>query len=74
MDGFVHPDFHRVAKTFGRVLRGGGGAAVAVAHNGEPVVDLWGGERDSDGTPWDRDTVALSFSTTRELSRRSQHG
>src|SRR3954447_12435215 len=34
------------------------GVAVAVRHRGEPVVDVWGG-------PWERDTMALSFSTTK---------
>jgi CubicO group peptidase (beta-lactamase class C family) len=65
MDGFVHPDFHRVAKTFGKLMNKAGGGAIAVEHHGVPVVDLWGGVRDSSGTPWDHDTVALSFSTTK---------
>jgi CubicO group peptidase (beta-lactamase class C family) len=42
-----------------------GGAAVCVYHRGRPVVDLWGGTRDGDGSPWRADTTAPSFSTTK---------
>jgi len=43
----------------------GGGAALCVYYRGECVVDLWGGTRDSEGNPWEEDTVALSWSTTK---------
>ncbi|RLE22873.1 MAG: esterase, partial [Actinobacteria bacterium] len=42
-----------------------GGAAVAVYHHGELVVDAWTGQRDAAGTPWESDTMAMSFSTTK---------
>ena len=42
-----------------------GGAAVAVYHRGELVVDIWTGAADATGAPWDRDTMAISFSTTK---------
>ena len=58
--GFVHPDFAPVAVTFRRQLEGvAGGAAVAVYHRGEPVVDLWSGTRDDTGRPWEKDTLSL---------------
>ncbi|MBV8980787.1 MAG: beta-lactamase family protein, partial [Acidimicrobiia bacterium] len=42
------------------------GAAVAVRVDGEPVVDLWGGLADAAAEkPWDEDTLALVFSTTK---------
>ena len=68
MDGYVHPDFAKVATRLTSILdaRGStGGAAVAVYHRGDLVVDMWGGTRDSTGTPWERDTMAMSFSTTK---------
>ena len=44
---------------------GTGGAAVAVYLHGELVVDAWTGVRTPAGDPWERDTVAMSFSTTK---------
>ncbi|HET8729645.1 MAG TPA: serine hydrolase domain-containing protein [Moraxellaceae bacterium] len=68
-DGYVHPDFSRVAETFHSQLpaRGPGGAALCVYYRGERVVDLWGGSRDRSGTPWTPDTLSLSFSTTKGI-------
>ncbi len=68
MEGLVHPDFGLVTEKLDKVMRGRrafGGAAVAVYHRGELVVDAWTGERDATGTPWQRDTMAMSFSTTK---------
>ncbi len=45
------------------------GAACAVYHAGEKVVDLWGGYRDTAATkPWEEDTMVLVFSTTKGVS------
>jgi CubicO group peptidase (beta-lactamase class C family) len=42
------------------------GAAVAVWHDGELAVDLWGGWADARaGRAWERDTLQLVFSTTK---------
>lgn len=71
VQGHVHPDFAPVAEKLRGVLKGGrfggipGGAAVAVYHRGELVVDAWGGVKDAAGAPWERDTMAMSFSTTK---------
>lgn len=68
MEGFVHPDFGMVTEKLGRLMRSRrakGGAAVAAYHHGELVVDVWGGERDDAGAPWEPDTMAMSFSTTK---------
>jgi CubicO group peptidase (beta-lactamase class C family) len=67
LDGYVHPDFADVA---GRVLRqlprhAPGGAALCVYFEGRCVVDVWGGTRDRHGSPWERDTTAPCFSTTK---------
>ncbi len=65
--GSIHPDFWGVARVLKRILpkQGPGGAAVCVYHRGEKVVDAWGGTRDDRGTPWQEDTLSLSFSTTK---------
>lgn len=74
LDGSVHPDFKGVADVLERQLsKGPGGAAVCVYHRGECVVDLWGGYRDSNGTPWRRDTLAPSFSTTKGVTSTLVH-
>jgi CubicO group peptidase (beta-lactamase class C family) len=73
MDGFVHPDFHGIARLFGRQLRRTtGGAAVAVYFRGELVVDLWGGRRTEDEA-WQRDTLAMCFSTTKGAASAALH-
>ncbi len=74
IDGYVHPDFSRVATVFRhQIRRTSGGAAVAVYHRGELVVDLWGGYRTDDGDPWQRDTMAMCFSTTKGLTSTALH-
>ncbi len=67
LSGQVHPDFAPVANLLRRQLarKRGAGAAICVIHRGECVVDIWGGARDVAGRPWERDTLALSFSTTK---------
>ena len=45
------------------------GASVAVVHDGEMVVDLWGGFVDEARTrPWERDTITNVFSTTKTMT------
>jgi len=68
MEGYVHPDFAPVAEKLRQLTEkrsAAGGAAVAVYHHGELVVDVWTGVRDAAGAPWERDTMATSFSTTK---------
>ena len=74
IDGQIQPDFRGVADSLrGQIERFGGGAAVCVYHRGELVVDLWGGYRDPSGTPWLRDTMAPSFSTTKGVASTLIH-
>jgi CubicO group peptidase (beta-lactamase class C family) len=74
LHGSVHPDFLPVARALARQLRGGrGGAAVCVYHRGEKVVDIWGGSKDGDGTPWAADTMSVSFSTTKGVTATALH-
>lgn len=75
LQGHVHPDFWKVARVFEKQIprKGSGGAAVCVYHRGEKVADLWGGTRDETGRPWEKDTVALSYSTTKGVASTLIH-
>lgn len=74
-EGFVHPDFENVAKTFDEQIaeEGRAGAAVAVYHRGEKVVDIWGGSRNLDGDAWQEETMVMSFSTSKGVTATSLH-
>lgn len=66
--GVCDPRFDGVRQAFVRNFDELGelGASVAVDLDGEPVVDLWAGTADrTTGRPWDEDTLALVFSTTK---------
>lgn len=63
-DRRFRPLIQRFANMFTRPSQGGG--ALAVYWRGQPVVDVWTGFADSKGErPWERDTAAMSFSTTK---------
>jgi CubicO group peptidase (beta-lactamase class C family) len=50
------------------------GASVAVMVNGQMVVDLWAGHADAALTrPWQRDTIANVFSTTKGITAICAH-
>jgi len=68
VQGTCDPRFEPVRPAFARNFEelGEVGAAVAVHVDGRPVVDIWAGVADADtGTPWQEDTLALVFSTTK---------
>lgn len=67
LDGNVRPDYADVAASLIRQIPRdlAAGAAVCVYHGGIPVVDIWGGIKDSAGNAWAEDTTAPSFSTTK---------
>ncbi len=44
------------------------GASVCVVHDGETVVDLWGGDATPDGAPWREDTIVNVYSTTKTMA------
>ena len=44
------------------------GAAAAVTVDGEFVVDIWAGDADTGGTPWQRDTIVNVYSTTKTMA------
>lgn len=69
--GFVSPGFEAVREAFAEnfIKRREIGAACSVYHKGEKVVDLWGGVRNAvTGEPWEENTIALVYSTTKGLA------
>ncbi|MBB5913808.1 CubicO group peptidase (beta-lactamase class C family) [Nocardia transvalensis] len=61
---------HRFFRLFARPPRGGG--AFAIYLHGRPVVDVWAGWSGVDER-WQRDTVALSFSTGKGVAATVLH-
>ena len=69
--GFVSRGFEPVREAFADNFRKRRevGAACCVYHKGEKVVDLWGGIRNREtGEPWEEETMALVYSTTKGLA------
>jgi CubicO group peptidase (beta-lactamase class C family) len=69
--GLVAPGFEEVRDEFARNFaeRDEVGAACAVYHRGQCVVDLWGGHRDMARTlPWNETTSVLVLSATKGIA------
>jgi CubicO group peptidase (beta-lactamase class C family) len=72
--GSCEPQFEKVREVFARSFdRPDGksevGAAVALWREGELAVDLWAGSADAAKTrPWQRDTIANVYSTTKGMT------
>jgi CubicO group peptidase (beta-lactamase class C family) len=75
MKGQISPRFARLGELLDRQLAEGAhlGVAVAVHHDGEPVVDAWGGLARPGGPPWERDTRVTVFSTTKGVTATCLH-
>ena len=73
--GEVDDHFEPVAEAFRRLMgRGPGGGALVVRMGGRTVVDLHTGHADRAGRrPWDGDTLAISFSTTKGVASTVIH-
>ena len=71
IQGSVAAPFSAVRDAFAEVLnrQPGTGASFAVWHDGEWVVDLWGGYADAAHTrPWARDTMVMPYSVTKPFA------
>jgi CubicO group peptidase (beta-lactamase class C family) len=71
VDGSIAPPFRRVQGLFSEVLAAqpGTGASFAVWHDGEWVVDLWGGWADAGHQrPWQHDTLVMPYSVTKPFA------
>ncbi len=65
IQGTCDPAFTVVRDAFEKNFAGDElGASAAVTVDGRPVVDLWAGERNEAGDPWERDTIVNVYSTT----------
>ena len=76
IQGRCEPRFARVREAFAENfrLRQELGAAVALALEGELVVDLWAGHLDPARTrPWQRDTLVNVYSTTKGVTALAAH-
>lgn len=71
VSGEVSPGFEHVREIFVENFerRGEVGGACCVYHQGEKVVDLWGGLRNkTTAAPWENDTMVLVWSATKGLA------
>ncbi|WP_292518401.1 serine hydrolase domain-containing protein [Methanoculleus sp.] len=69
--GYAKPEFEGVREAFIENFRRRRelGAACCIYYRGEKVVDLWGGVRNrATGEPWEEDTMALVFSSTKGMA------
>ena len=74
--GHCDPRFAKVREAFAANLRDAGeiGAGISVVVDGDPVVDLWGGRADTQGTrPWERDTLVNVYSCTKGMTALCAH-
>ncbi|MTE13096.1 serine hydrolase domain-containing protein [Nocardia aurantiaca] len=78
-DTIVHgawePGYDDAITAFARLFSTGrGGGALAVYHQGRPVVDIWTGSADLDrGVAWQSNTAALSYSTSKGITATVLH-
>ena len=71
VEGFAEPEFEEVREAFIENFRRLNelGAACCIYYHGEKVVDLWGGIRNrATGEPWEEETMALVFSSTKGMA------
>ena len=76
VQGRVEPGFQPVRRLFGRLFSspGRGGGSLVVRRGDEVLVDIWGGVADPESrTPWERDSLALSFSTSKGVATTIIH-
>src|SRR5688572_30782227 len=77
IDGSCEKRFASVAELLGQQLAAGEhhGVSFAAYFRGEPVVDIWGSTRTSPvgEAPWQQDTMALCWSTTKGVAATALH-
>ena len=76
IQGRCHPKFTRVRDSFEKEFAVGNevGASLCLTLEGETVVDLWAGFMDAERTqPWQRDTLANVYSTTKGITAIAAH-
>jgi CubicO group peptidase (beta-lactamase class C family) len=70
IQGTCAPEFEAVRAAFAGNFDQGLeiGASACITVDGETVVDLWAGDADEDGRPWERDTIVNVWSTTKTMA------
>lgn len=71
VSGYCDPKFVAIEEELSKAIKSGfdTGASVAIEHQGEMVVNLWGGYKDREKTqPWLEDTIVNVFSTTKAIT------
>jgi CubicO group peptidase (beta-lactamase class C family) len=71
IEGYVSPGLEPVREAFAEnfARRRELGGACCAFHNGEKIVDLWGGVRNAiTGEPWEHDTMVIIYSATKGLA------
>ncbi len=68
--GTCKPEFDAVRSAFAANFDQGNelGASACVTVGGETVVDIWAGDRNLEGDPWERDTIVNVWSTTKTMA------
>lgn len=70
----VHPGLEALAAAATEVIDGAGGGAFSVYWRGELVIDIWGGRRvPSSAAPWEHDSMAMAWSTTKGITSTVLH-
>jgi CubicO group peptidase (beta-lactamase class C family) len=71
--GHCDDRFSAVREAFGKNFEQGLelGASFSAVIDGEPVIDIWAGDRDEQGNPWERDTIVNVYSTTKAMAALS---
>lgn len=77
LDGFCDERFAEVAEIVAQQIASGEhhGLAFAAYFRGEHVIDMWGGKRNTSRgeEPWQQDTMALCWSTTKGIAATALH-
>lgn len=77
LEGTCDERFSAIAAAVSEQLEAGDhhGVAFAAYFKGEPVIDIWGGQRQTpDGeAPWAEDTMSICFSTTKGITATALH-
>lgn len=75
IQGHCAPGFEGARDAFAANFADGSevGASFAATRNGEWIVDLWAGDADSKGRPWQPDTIVNVYSTTKAITALCAH-
>lgn len=71
INGYCDPKFSRVEEYFEKSINSKFelGASISIEIEGERVLNLWGGFKDSDrSTPWEEDTLCNTFSVSKAMT------